>query len=156
MDIFVRLDAWLSATVFSLLMLVAWWLGDRRRLVVARASEGQAIQKGSTRIEDATLALFGLLLAFCFAGAAQRYEARKAVLLDDAMAIGGLATVSSFFEEPERSAQREELKAYVEQRMVFGLTPLGTPKMDGLLRDASASQERMRVLVAAAVAKKAK
>lgn len=154
MDVFVRLDSWLSAVIFSCLMVVAWWLGDRGGLTGSRAAQGVANQRPSTRIEDATLALFGLLLAFCFAGAASRYEARKQVLVDDAMAIGGLATVANLLEEPERSAIRRELRAYVDQRLVFGTTPLNDPRMDGLLRDARASHGRLSALVAAAVARK--
>jgi hypothetical protein len=100
MDLFVRLDAWISAIIFSCSMIGAWWLGDWRRS--AESSEASSeTARPSTRIEDAALALFGLLLAFCFAGAASRYEARKQVLVDDAMAIGGLATVAGLLEEPD-------------------------------------------------------
>jgi hypothetical protein len=154
MDLFVRLDSWLSAAIFSALMVLAWWLGDRRRLVGDPEIQGAPRPRPSTRIEDATLALFGLLLAFCFAGAASRYEARKQVLLDDAMAIGGLATVISLLEEPDRSALHREIEGYVDQRLVFGTTPLDDPKMRGLLADARASHGRMSALVSAAIARK--
>jgi hypothetical protein len=154
MDLFLRLDSWLSAAIFSALMIVAWWLGDRRRLMGNPAIHGGATQKPSTRIEDASLALFGLLLAFCFAGAVSRYEARKQVLLDDAMAIAGLATVNSLLEEPDRSAIDREIRAYVDQRLVFGITPLDAPQMEGLLRDARAAQGRMTSLVSAAITRK--
>ena len=154
MDFFVRLDSWLSATLFTALMVIAWWLGDRVRLIGGRATEEPPDRKPSTRIEDAALALFGLLLAFCFAGASARYEARKQVLLDDAMAIGGLATVAGLLDEPDRSAIQGELRVYVEQRLVFGTTPLDDPAMKGLLRDARASQGRMTALVSAAIARK--
>jgi hypothetical protein len=154
MDFFLRLDAWLSAAIFSCLMVVAWWLGDRRRVTVDDADEGALQQKRSTRIEDATLALFGLLLAFCFAGAASRYEARKQVLLDDAMAIGGFATVADLLEDPERSALRSQIRVYVEQRLAFGITALDDPKMASVLRNSRASQVRVSALVAAAIAKK--
>jgi hypothetical protein len=154
MDLFVLLDSWLSAAIFSTLMVAAWVLGDRLRLTAARAIQGEPNRKQSTRIEDALLALFGLLLAFCFAGAASRYEARKQVLLDDAMAVGGLATVASLLEEPESGAMHRELKAYVEQRLVFGITPLDDPKMEGLLRDARAAHGRMTAVVSAAIARR--
>jgi hypothetical protein len=154
MDVFVRLDAWLSAIIFTFLMVGAWWVGDRRRGSGGEANESAASQKGSTRIEDAALALFGLLLAFCFAGAASRYEARKQVLLDDAMAIGGLATVADLLEDPERGALRKQIRIYVDQRLAFGVTALDDPKMAGVLRDSRASQGRISALVAAAIAKK--
>lgn len=153
MDFFVRLDAWLSAVIFACLMVAAWWLGDRRREAAREANEGAASQKQSTRIEDATLALFGLLLAFCFAGGASRYEARKQVLLDDAMAIGGFVTVADLLADPERSALQRQIRIYVDQRLAFGVTALDDPKMAGLIRDSRASQGRISALVAAAIAK---
>jgi hypothetical protein len=70
------------------------------------------------------------------------------------MAIGGLATVSSLLEEPERSAIHREVRVYVDQRLAFGTTTLDDPRMEGLLRDTRASQGRVSSLVGAAIAKK--
>lgn len=109
MDVFVKLDSWLSAAIFSGLMVAAWVAGDRVRRRGDPPTGEVPPPPRSTRVEDATLALFGLLLAFCFAGASTRYEARKQVLVDDAMAIAGLATVADLLEEPERGALRQEL-----------------------------------------------
>jgi hypothetical protein len=153
MDLFVRLDAWISAIIFSCSMIGAWWLGDWRRS--AESSEASSeTARPSTRIEDAALALFGLLLAFCFAGAASRYEARKQVLVDDAMAIGGLATVAGLLEEPDRSALQRELRGYVEQRLAFGATPLDDPRMKELLRETRATHGRLSAQVSAAIMRK--
>ena len=152
-DLFVRLDAWLSALIFASLMLSGWWFGCRHRLTVTRKGADASNPPLSTRMEDAGLALFGLLLAFCFAGAATRYEARKQVLLDDAMAIGGLATVASLLQEPDRSSLQREIRAYVAQRLVFGTTPLEDPKMPGLINQARAHHARMTTLVSGAIAR---
>lgn len=154
MDLFLRLDSWLSALIFSLLMLVAWWVGDHARPAASRPTEESGQSRPSTRIEDAILALFALLLAFCFAGAAARYEERKQGVLEDALAIGSFATVASLLEEPERSAMHREIRAYVEQRLVFGNTDFDDPEMQRVLREARASHERMRRLVSAAVTRK--
>ena len=87
---------------------------------------------------------------FLLRGGGSRYEARKQVLLDDAMAIGGLATVAGVLEEPDRSSIIREIRLYVEQRLVFGITRLDDPRMEGLLRDARAAHTRMTALVAGA------
>ena len=102
MNLFLDLNAWLSAVIFAGLMLVGWWIGLRVRAAVPRPAETSPAP--STRIEDAALTLFGLLLAFCFYGAAERYEHRKQLLRDDAVAIGELASVGSDLEEPDRGA----------------------------------------------------
>ena len=151
MDIFIRLDSWLSALLFAGLMLAGWWAGTALR--AARPSLGVP-SPSSTRIEDAGLALFGLLLAFCFSGASGRYETRKELLRDDAIAIGELATVGSALEEPERSDLKHEVRTYVEQRLTFGPMRLDDPKMPQVIRDGQAAQERIWTIVKRAIANK--
>ncbi|MEY4578307.1 MAG: hypothetical protein RL701_3010 [Pseudomonadota bacterium] len=73
-----------NALCLGLLMLAGWWAG-------ARSGGGNAADSELSRFEDGALALFGLLLAFCFSGAAARYDTRKQLVLAEATAIGDFA-----------------------------------------------------------------
>ncbi len=139
-NIFVQLDAWLSALIFAGLMIVGWGLGAYVR--ARQVSTGRTPAR-SSRIEDGSLALFGLLLAFCFSGAVGRYDARKEMLLNDALAIGDLATVSSALNEPDRTSLHDEIITYVKQRLDYGTLRLDDPHMVDVLKEGQASQARM-------------
>lgn len=145
MDFFVALDAWQSALVFAGLMLAGWFLGTKMRSADSGVSS-------STRIEDGSLALFALLLAFCFSGAASRYDTRKDLLSRDAVAIGELASVGSMLQNPDRQDLRNEIRRYVAQRIEFGPMRLDDPKMPQVIKEGRDSQERMLAIIRRAVA----
>ncbi len=145
MNLFLELDAWLSALVFAGLMAGAWWVGARVHAAWPPSPDAP------TRVEDGALALFGLLLAFCFSGGADRYNSRKAHLLNDAIAIGDFATTASMLQDPERKELQRELLAYVEQRLVYGSTRLDDPGLPKIIADGRAAHGRMTALVARAV-----
>lgn len=140
MDFFVNQDAWMAALVFAFLMLLGWGLGSTIR------SRG-VLGGGSTRIEDGSLALFGLLLAFCFSGATGRYEVRKQLLLNDASAIGEFATVSSMLDQPDRKAIHDEVARYVDQRLEFGVLRLDDARFPQVVKDGQASLNRLQALI---------
>lgn len=140
LNLFIQLDAWLSALIFAALMLMGWGLGARVRRWNITAG---GTPSSSSRIEDGGLALFGLLLAFCFSGAVSRYDARKELLLNDAMTIGDLAVISSTLQEPDRSALHHEIISYVKQRVVFGTIRLDDPRMPQVLNDGQLSRAKM-------------
>lgn len=146
LDYFVNLDAWLSALIFAGLMVVGWAVGVKMRMF------GGVSESGSTRIEDGALALFGLLLAFCFSGAAGRYEARKELLRDDVIAISDFADTSSLLAEPEREQLSREIQHYIQQRIRFGGIRLDAPEMPGLIKDGQDSQARMRAIIRGIIA----
>ena len=56
----------------------------RRRL----SEEGEAARTGMAAIEGSVYALTGLLIAFTFSGAAQRFDQRKLLVTEEANAIG--------------------------------------------------------------------
>jgi hypothetical protein len=144
LDNILQLDAWLLSLILYVIMLFFWWIGFIK-------FSSKHIPGESTRIEDAGLALFGLLLAFCFAGAAGRYETRKALLKEDAFAISGFATVASVLKEPINSQINNELVAYVKQRMEFGITRLDDVKMEQILNNGREIQNRILGLVKKAI-----
>jgi len=72
--------------LFAVLVLaheVGFRVGRRRR---ARADEGERAESGT--LQGGILALLGLLLAFTFAMASQRFDTRRQLVLDEANAIG--------------------------------------------------------------------
>lgn len=100
------------------LMIVAWEVGVR----VGLRSDGDGTR---SRIEDAMLALLGLLLAFSFSAAAAKHEHRKRLAIDEASSIGDLATVGSMLAEPARSKLVDEIRAYLDTRIEMSRIPLG-------------------------------
>ena len=61
---------------------VGRWMGARRR------AEGGAADGGAGAVETAIFALFGLLIAFTFSGAASRFDHRRDQIVAEANAIG--------------------------------------------------------------------
>jgi len=133
-----------SAAVLALLMLVSWRLGAW----LARRSSSPA---DLTRFDDGALALFGLLLAFCFSGAASRFDGRKRLVLDESTAIGDFVGSASMLVDPERGQLVRELHTYVAQRIEFGRLRLHAPRLPDLQRETLATQNRLAALVAQAV-----
>jgi hypothetical protein len=74
--------ALLAAGVLFLAMLAALEIGHRagvRRL----AADPEGARVGLTTVDAAVFALFGLLVAFTFSGAATRLEARRASIVEE-------------------------------------------------------------------------
>jgi hypothetical protein len=143
-----ELDAWLLGFALFVLMSLAWWAGSRMPF------HANHDKPEGSHIESAALALFGLLLAFCFAGAAARYEARKDFLLDDAVAIGDFATTASALEDPLKSELRAEVIRYVDQRLLYARTRFDDPAMPGLVAQARHHHDRLLELVRRAINEK--
>ncbi len=149
MDLLLDLGAWVWGLGLFASMSLAWFIG--RKVPLHRERDKL---EGTSRIEDGAMALFGLLLAFCFAGAASRYETRKGLLLDDSIAIGDFATTAYALEEPLRSELRAEVSRYVDQRLRFGQTLYGGAEMKTVLAEGRREHDRMFALVQRAVHEK--
>ncbi len=150
MSSILHIDALTLGAGFFVLMLLAGWAGA----AMAAKHPPRAGQEESTRIEDACIALFALLLAFSFSGAADRYEHRKQYLLDEAIAIGDFATTASMIEGPSGRAIHEELRRYVELRLQFGRVHIDAPEMQDVTAQSRASQQKILEALRAAIADK--
>src|SRR5262245_34580343 len=91
-----QFDPALTATFFARRMALAWRVGIK----VGNRSETDRV---FSRFDDGALALFGLVLAFDFAGASARYDARKKLVLAEATAIGDFTGTAVMLEEPQRN-----------------------------------------------------
>ncbi len=72
-----------------------------------------------TTIQAATLGLLGLLLAFTFSMADQRYETRRHLVFQEANAIGTVYLRAKILPEPNQTQTIGLLKEYVEARLEF-------------------------------------
>ena len=139
-----QFDPALTACVFVLLMALAWRIGIR----VGQRSE---IERVYSRFDDGALALFGLVLAFSFAGAAARYDFRKKLVLSEATALGDFSGTIVMLAEPQRSQLVREVHRYVEERLLYGRLKFEDPKTAPLMADTRSTQGRITALVEQAI-----
>lgn len=107
--------AWLSACLCAG-MLVAIELG--RRLGQSRARrDPDSMDKGTGAIDSAIFALFGLLLAFTFSGAAGRFDTRRELITQEANAIGTAYLRLDLLPAAQQDALRPLYRRYVTARL---------------------------------------
>lgn len=140
------LGEWLSGSPLlglaigtPLLMLIAVAIGS-----AARRSERRGEAVGDEGLESsmvqAVLALLGLLMAFTFALAIDRFETRRVLVLQEANAIGTIYLRVQLLEEPHRARLSRLLADYTENRLLLGEAVRGQnaqllAKNDALLVD---------------------
>lgn len=127
---------------FFLMLLISieagHWLGRR-----ATESDWEAMNGAFLTLASSALALLGLLLAFSFSMAVNRYEARQYVILKEANAISR-AYVRSDFLKPEHEQQvKAQLRAYVDLRLAYHEAGHDATKTRQLVRDAEAVQRQV-------------
>ncbi len=93
--IFAQVDARATAFALAVAMAAGWWTG--RRL---RADAGEA---RSTKFQDASLALLGLLLGFTFSMSLGKHQQRHLMVVADGNAIGDFYVTAGLLDEPVRS-----------------------------------------------------
>lgn len=113
---------WLLFVILFVLVLVALELGyliGRKRETENKTGEA-AVQKASgsvTMVKGAILTLLALLLGFTFSMASSRFEARRALLVAEANAIGTTYLRTHFLEAPAGPKMRELLRTYTKVRI---------------------------------------
>ena len=108
-----RLNAWVFASAFALSMAAAWALGNfrGRRLAV------DAERDPGSKVVDAALAMFGLLLAFTFALTLERHEHRRLMVVTQANAIGDFYTCASMIPPPGRAELQAAIRRYAAHEL---------------------------------------
>lgn len=92
----------------------------RRRL--ERDPEGA--RAGTAATDGAVFALLGLLIAFTFAGAAERFERRRALLVSEVDAIGTAWSRLDLLAEPARAKVQGTFRTYFDARLaVYAAAP---------------------------------
>lgn len=106
------------ALIAGLLVLVlaamefGWRRGNRRVLL-----DPEGAEKGTTALDSAVFALFGLLLAFTFSGGATRFGERRELINAEANAIGTAYLRVSLLPAASQSELRSLYREYVEVRL---------------------------------------
>ena len=129
----------LLATIIAVLIAIrcGYWLGRAAR----RHGDGEKLPPVST-IVGAALGLLSFILAFTFGIASGRYDSRKALVRNEANAIGTTWLRADFLPEPDRSRARTLLRAYVDNRLV----PVQSRDL-GAMKKALAESDRIEDLL---------
>lgn len=105
-----------QCVALSGLMLAGSELGQRW---ARRRSEldGEHVHTGVRSIEASVFALLGLLIAFTFAGATERVERRRQVLVEEANALSTVYLRLDLLPEPTRGRAQALLRDYLQARI---------------------------------------
>jgi len=105
----------IAAAIFLViaLSLRAGWLAGRRRLAVY----GDSANDGLGSAEAAIFGMMGLLLAFTFTGAANRFEQRRALVVQESNAIGTAWLRLDLLRDAPRAQARALMRQYLERRL---------------------------------------
>jgi hypothetical protein len=109
----------------GLFLLMLLLLGVGRRIGMRRmAEETERERVFLITVEGAIYGLLGLLVAFTFAGAASRFEARRLLTVQEANAIGTAYLRLDLLPVAAQPALREKFRLYTEARLaVFRVLP---------------------------------
>ena len=129
----------LAAGLFAA-MLACQELG--RRLGLRRAArEAEAARAGAGVVDGAVFALLGLLIAFTFSGAATRFDQRRALIVEEANAIGTAYLRIDLLPAPVQPEVRESFRRYVDARLAAYRALPDMDKANAELRRANALQQ---------------
>ena len=132
-----RLWLFFVATVAFILLSVE--IGFRAGIFHGRKSE-DARQASIDPLVGSTLGLLAFVLAFTFGMATSRYDARRQLVLDDAIAIRTADMRAQQLPEPHRSHMRDLLRDYVDVRV---RATLGQEPMPSALVRVEALQDQL-------------
>lgn len=138
--------AWIVAGLTFLLMFGGWYLGCR----FSRKEDDEAGQSAS-KFTDACLATLGLLLAFTFAFAMNKHDARRAMVVTDANAIGDFATAIAMLPEPQRSRLTAVLRDYTKLRHEAVRQQFDDQQLEEMLKKSASFHNQMTEMVRQAV-----
>ena len=108
----------------AVLLLIGLFVGMLTMLAIGErmgrrtlAQQPDAARARLTGIEAAIFGLMGLMIAFTFSGAAQRYELRRQLVVDEANAIGTAYLRLDLLPTSRQPALREKYRRYTEARL---------------------------------------
>jgi len=112
---FIATTATLTLALFAC-MLVLLEIG--RRLGVRRQKQdGEGGTPGVAAVEGSVFALMGLLIAFTFSGASSRFEARRALIVEEANAIGTAWLRVDLLPDAAQPDIRARFRSYLDSRL---------------------------------------
>jgi hypothetical protein len=117
------LTAIFSLPLYFLMMLIFALLlaGEYLGRTIWRRSKAQPRETGDhNNVVASVYALLGLLIAFTFGMAVERYEARRDLVVKEANAIGTAHIRAALAAEPYQAKLKDLLENYAELRLSFG------------------------------------
>ena len=108
-----------SPALFGFLLFAALLLAVElgRRLGLRWSSRDGGAHGGTAALDSAVFALFGLLIAFTFSGAASRFDARRDLIVQEANAIGTAYLRVDLLPGADQPAMRDGFRRYVDSRL---------------------------------------
>ena len=94
-------------------------------------------------IQSFLLSLVGLIMAFSLALAVGRYESRRAVVTQDANAIGTTYLRAQTLSEPTRTESLRLLRQYIDVSIRLSRTVPGSPEADAAVADGTQLQREL-------------
>jgi hypothetical protein len=143
-----RIEAWVLAGLLFVALTLVWaggrWWGRNHASSAAVAGN---------KVDDASLALMGLLLGFTFAMAIQKHDNRRDKVVEDSNAIGDFYTTAGLVREPLRGELRGATRDYARFRLELAQSPwlLDDARVDESVAKINAMQGRIGELVGRAV-----
>jgi hypothetical protein len=111
-------------TLYGLLLAVGLFVAmlgataiGRRMGRPRRGDDPEGVRAGAGAIEGAVFALLGLLVAFTFSGAATRFDARRALVVEEANAIGTAWLRLDLLPSEAQPALRDAFRRYLDSRL---------------------------------------
>ncbi|MEQ1773794.1 MAG: hypothetical protein ABL891_08425 [Burkholderiales bacterium] len=137
--------------IFLAGFLVAMEAGFRLGLRYSAVS-GEPEKDHNSALQAAILGLLALLLGFTFLMAVSRFDTRKALVLDEANAIGTTFLRSKLLPAAQRDAAPGLLRSYVAARLTFHNASNDRARLDAANAEASRIEEQLWALSKAAAA----
>jgi len=108
---------WLIVVAVLVILVVANFLG---RWIRQRRPDGSVEFEPEGYVVSSVLGLLALLLGFTFSLAIERFETRRALVMEEANAIRTAYLQADTFAAPYRNRLKDLLAAYAENRLVLG------------------------------------
>jgi len=122
----IKFELFSIAVAASFLLVCLGLLAYGRRLGQRHlAKAGAKAMAGLDAVEGAVFALLGLLLAFAISGALQRLNERRALVVQESIAVSTAYDQLDLVEPVSRDALKGKLKAYVAARIELYREPIG-------------------------------
>jgi hypothetical protein len=89
-----------------------------RRIGIRRAAvDAEGVKAGAGAVEAAVFGLLGLMLAFTFSGAAERFNTRRQLIVEEANAIGTAYLRLDLLPTGEQAPLRDLFRNYLDSRL---------------------------------------
>ena len=143
--------AWLTGLVLALVFPMAVEAGYRVHGAFSKAEREEGEETGAGHIVSAALALLGLLIAFTFAMAADRYETRRHLVMQEANALSTVWHMQRQFAEPERGQIDRLMKTYVKYRLAYAQAGTDEARLDANAAQAQVVRQQIWAQTASAL-----